>query len=92
MFSHSGRRSELAQVLTGNVGMHHRLKRTLSDVFSTRKRAATDFLLESLGRKVLLSRTSALTTEQIRPKKCEEMLMRRKSSKELHGREDVDMR
>lgn len=74
MFLNVKKKREVVRVLVANVGMHSRLKRTLSDVCSPRKRAARYCLFASLRHEMLLSRSSAITTERIRQKKREMVL------------------
>lgn len=69
MFTDAKQKRKVVQRLVGNVGMRHTLKQMLFDVCGTRSRASRGCLFESLGYRMLLSRSSALTMEQMRRKK-----------------------
>lgn len=67
------------------VGIRYALKEMISDVCSTSERADRDCLSESLGCKMMLSRTSALTMYRMRQNKCSVVVTRRIMIKAVYG-------
>lgn len=77
------------QALAGKVRTRRGLNQTLPDVCKATKTSARECLSESLGYKMLLSRSSALRTEQIRRKKCEMVVAIRKLLRNVQGRRNI---
>lgn len=89
MFSDAKQKKKVVRALSGIASMRHRLKKTLSDVFSTRRRAARDCLLDFLRYWMLLSKNSAMTTDQRRTMKRKVVVARHIFLRKVHGPEDI---
>lgn len=91
MLSEAMEKEDVIKRLARNGRMRHRFRQGLSDVCSTRKKAARDCLFESLGYGSLLSRSSASTTEHIGSKRPEVLVAWRRLLRKVHGGEKIEM-
>lgn len=89
MFSKEKQKRTVGRALAENVGMRQGLKHMRLDVCSASRRAITDCLLKSLRYAMLLSRSSALTVEQLRWKKRKVAVAKRKLLGKVLSLEDI---